>query len=90
VRWDSRASRPNLIQGVGIPLLPGRGNKLALADLKLAHEGGPRIGDVEARLRAFLNDFPELLNVSNFDLRLDAGSTVNVGDQKQLWAVEFQ
>lgn len=90
VRWDSRASRPNLIQGVGIPLLPGRGNKLALADLKLAHEGGPRVGDVEARLRAFLNDFPELLNVANFDLRLDAGSTVNVGDQKQLWAVEFQ
>jgi Zn-dependent metalloprotease len=90
VRWDARASRPNLIQGVGIPLLPGRGNKLAISDLKLAHEGGPRVGDVEARLRAFLNDFPELLNVSNFDLRLDAGSTVNVGDQKQLWTVEFQ
>ena len=36
VRWDTRGDRPNLIQGVGIPLLPGRGNKLALADLKLA------------------------------------------------------
>jgi Zn-dependent metalloprotease len=90
VRWDTRAERPNLIQGVGIPLLPGRGNKLALADLKLAHEGGPRVADVEAKLRAFLGEFPELLNVSGFDLRLDARSTVNAGDDKQLWSVEFQ
>ena len=90
VRWDKRAERPNLIQGVGIPLLPGRGNKLALADLKLAHAGGPTVADVEAKLRAFLGEFPELLNVSGFDLRLDAKSTVNAGDDKQLWAVEFQ
>ena len=90
VRWDTRAERPNLIQGVGIPLLPGRGNKLALADLKLAHAGGPTVADVEAKLRAFLADFPELLNVAGFDLRLDARSTVNAGDDKQLWSVEFQ
>ncbi len=90
VRWDTRAERPNLIQGVGIPLLPGRGNKLALADLKLAHSGGPTVADVEAKLRAFLADFPELLNVSGFDLRLDARSTVNAGDDKQLWSVELQ
>jgi trimeric autotransporter adhesin len=90
VRWDTRAERPNLIQGVGIPLLPGRGNKLGLSDLKLAHAGGPTVADVEAKLRAFLADFPELLNVSGFDLRLDARSTVNAGDDKQLWSVEFQ
>ena len=90
VRWDTRAERPNLIQGVGIPLLPGRGNKLALADLKLAHAGGPTVADVEAKLRGFLADFPELLNVAGFDLRLDARSTVNAGDDKQLWSVEFQ
>jgi len=90
VRWDKRAERPNLIQGVGIPLLPGRGNKLALADLKLAHAGGPTVADVEAKVRAFLADFPELLNLSGFDLRLDAKSTVNAGDDKQLWSVELQ
>ncbi len=90
VRWDKRAERPNLIQGVGIPLLPGRGNKLALSDLKLAHAGGPTVADVEAKVRAFLADFPELLNVSGFDLRLDARSTVNAGDDKQLWSVELQ
>jgi trimeric autotransporter adhesin len=90
VRWDERNNRPNLIQGTGIPLLPGRGNRLALADLKLGHEGGPGMADIEAKLRGFLGDFPELLNVSQFDLRLDAKSTVNVGDDKQLWFVEFQ
>jgi hypothetical protein len=90
VRWDSRNDRPNLIQGVGIPLLPGRGNKLAVSDLKLAHPGAPEVGDIEARLRGFLADFPELLNVGAFDLRLDPASTVNVGDKKQLWFVEFQ
>jgi len=90
VRWDKRSDRPNLIQGVGIPLLPGRGNKLAASDLKLAHEGGPRMADVEAKLRGFMADFPELLGVSGLDLRLDEKSSVNVGEDKQLWFVEFQ
>ncbi|MFL6236477.1 MAG: hypothetical protein ACJ76N_25325 [Thermoanaerobaculia bacterium] len=85
VRWDTRSDRPNLIQGAGIPLLPSRGNKL-----KLAHEGGPDLKDVEARVRAFLADFPELLNVSGFDLRLDPASTVNAGEEKQIWFVELQ
>jgi Zn-dependent metalloprotease len=90
VRWDSRSDRPNVIEGSGIPVLPGRGNKLRLSDLKLAHEGGPGVKDVEARLRSFLADFPEVLKVGHLDLRLDPASTVNVGDEKQLWFVEFQ
>lgn len=90
VRWDTRSDRPNLIQGSGIPLLPGQGNKLALADLKLAHEGGPNLKDVETRVRAFLADFPELLNVSGFDLRLDPESTTNAGEDRQIWFVELQ
>src|SRR5215207_2607011 len=90
VRWDKRSDRPNLIQGVGIPLLPGRGNNLNAAELKLGHDGGVRTADVEAKLRAFMDEFPELLGVSSFDLRLDARSTVNVGEDKQIWFVEFQ
>src|SRR5205823_13695727 len=85
-----RTDRPSPTQGAGIPLLPGRGNNLAAAALKLAHEGGPDITDVETRVRAFLADFPELLNVSGFDLRLDPASTVNAGEEKQLWFVELQ
>jgi hypothetical protein len=90
VRWDTRSDRPNLIEGAGIPLLPGHGNRLALADLKLAHAGGPDVKDVEARLRAFLDGLPELLNVAGFDLRLDPASTVNAGEDRQLWFVELQ
>jgi Zn-dependent metalloprotease len=85
VRWDARSDRPNLIQGVGIPLLPGRGNKLVAGKA-----GAPGVAEVEARLRAFLNDFPEILNVSGLDLRLDPAGTVNAGEQKQIWFVEFQ
>ena len=90
VRWDKRSDRPNLIQGAGIPLLPGRGNKLALSDLKLSHEGGPRMADVEAKLRAFMDEFPELLNVGNIDLRFDENGSVNVDAESQTWFVEFQ
>lgn len=90
VQWDSRADRPNLIQGIGIPLLPGRGNKLTLDDLRLKHEGGPTVRDVEGRLRDFMAEFPELLKVGNFDLRLRPAGTVNVGDDKEIWYVELQ
>ena len=90
VRWDKRSDRPNLIQGVGIPLLPGRGNKLAVSDLKLAHEGGPRMADVEAKLRGFMADFPELLGVSNVDLRFNEKGSVYAGGENDLWFVEFQ
>ncbi|MFL6193067.1 MAG: PepSY domain-containing protein [Thermoanaerobaculia bacterium] len=82
VRWDARSDRPNLIEGSGIPVLAGRGNKLA------ATAAGVR--DVEARLRSFLAEFPEVLKVGNFDLRLDPASTVNAGEEKQIWFVEFQ
>ncbi|HEV2856443.1 MAG TPA: hypothetical protein VHC97_26890 [Thermoanaerobaculia bacterium] len=90
VRWDKRSDRPNLIQGAGIPVLPGRGNNLRASDLKLAHEGGPRMADVEAKLRAFMDEFPELLGVSNIDLRLDEKSSVYAGGENDLWFVEFQ
>ncbi|RPH57519.1 hypothetical protein EHM82_01125, partial [bacterium] len=83
VRWDDRGNRPNLIQGIGIPLLPGRGNGLASS-------GDIHSAQVEARLRAFLDEFPEILDVAGLDLRLNPQSTVNVGADKAVWLVEFQ
>ncbi|HSF39213.1 MAG TPA: hypothetical protein VLT87_05420 [Thermoanaerobaculia bacterium] len=83
VRWDERGNRPNLLEGAGIPLIPGRGNKLAKA-------GEVKVADVEAGIRAFLADFPEVLDVAGLDLRLNAHSTVNVGKDKQVWLVELQ
>jgi hypothetical protein len=94
VRWDQRSDRPNLIQGAGIPFLPGRGNKLRRDDLKVGHGGELRMADVEGLVRQFLADFPEVLNVSGFDLRLDPNASVSVGDgvgdEHQLWFLELQ
>jgi hypothetical protein len=83
VRWDERGNRPNLIQGVGVPLLPGRGNSLAPA-------GEIQTAEVERRLRGFLGEFSEVLDVAGLDLRLDPKSTANVGEDKQIWLVELQ
>jgi hypothetical protein len=59
-RWDLRGDRPHLIQGAGVPLLPGRGNRLTRGELGLPADGPLRLADVEARLRAFLAELPEL------------------------------
>lgn len=84
VRWDDRGNRPNLIEGAGIPLLPGRGNKITKPTVDV------RGTDVETAVRKFLVEFPEVLNVGGLDLRLDTKSTVNVGKDKQIWLVELQ
>lgn len=82
VRWDARNDRPNLVQGAGVPLVPGRGNGLAGAQVTTA--------DVERGVRGFLAEFPDLLNVEGIDLRLRPEGTVNAGVDKQLWFVELQ
>jgi trimeric autotransporter adhesin len=43
-----------------------------------------------AWLRAFMDDFPELLNVGNVDLRFSAEGSVEVDAEHQTWFVEFQ
>jgi hypothetical protein len=90
VRWDRRGDRPNVVQGIGVPLLPGRGNSLALADLRLGHPGGVQMGDVEKLVRGFMGEFPELLSLPAGDLRLDGKRSVNVGRDRQTWLLEFQ
>jgi trimeric autotransporter adhesin len=90
VRWDSRSDRVNLIQGVGVPVLPGRGNNLTQLRAGLASDGPVRVTDVERILRGFMNQYPELFRVSQEELRLNPKSTVNVGENHELWFVEFQ
>jgi trimeric autotransporter adhesin len=90
VRWDRRGDRPNVVQGSGVALLPGKGNSLVLADLGLGHAGVLQMADVESRVRGFMAEFPELLRVAPGDLRLDAKSSVNVGRDKEVWLLEFQ
>ena len=89
IRMDSRSGRPNLIEGAGIPLLPGRGNRLTLDDLKLGHAGDVTLADVEARVRAFLAQFPEVLRVAPEQLRLNEAASAKSGDG-HFWAVELE
>lgn len=90
IRLDTRGDRPNLIQGAGVPLLPGRGNRLTREELRLGHDGAITLADVEARVRGFLDEFPELLRVPQDQLRLDRKASVNAGPDRQLWFVELQ
>lgn len=85
IRWDNRSDRPNLVQGAGVPLLPGRGNTLTRPT-----EGPVRVGDVERAVRAFMSEYPEMFKVAQEELRLDPKSTVNVGEEGQIWLVELQ
>jgi Zn-dependent metalloprotease len=89
IRMDIRSGRPNLIEGIGIPLLPGKGNRLTRDDLNLGHAGDITLFDVEARVRAFLTQFPEVLRVAPGQLRLDEASSARAGDG-HFWSVELQ
>ena len=90
IRWDRRSNRANLIQGVGVPLLPGRGNTLKRADLPLLSAGEIRMADVEVLLRGFMGSFPELFTVDGSEFRLDPQRSAKVGSDGDLWFVEFQ
>ena len=89
VRWDTRSDMPHLVQGAGVPVLPGRGNGLTPSRVGLS-ASGPKVSDVERILRGFMAQYPELFRVSQEELRLNPKGTVNVGPEKQLWMVEFQ
>ena len=65
VRWDSRANRPHLIQGPGIPLVPGTGNQLTYDAIGLAPP--LRLEDLESRARRLLADNPWMLKLPNGD-----------------------
>ena len=90
IRMDTRSARPNLIEGVGIPLLPGKGNRLTLDDLKLGHPGDLTVKDVESLVRAFLAKFPEVLRVAPGQLRLDEKASARAGRDGQFWSIELQ
>lgn len=90
VRWDERGDRAHLIQGVGIPLLPGKGNKLTRSQLGLSAFRELSLNDVEPLLRDFMDRNLELFRVDLDDLVLDAESSVVAGENQNYWSVEFQ
>lgn len=89
LRWDRRSDRPNLIQGSGVPLLPGKGNSLTAAGLGLAAGATIDLAVVETRLRDFIAGNEELLQTRGLDFRLDPASSTAYGDGDTHWFVEF-
>jgi hypothetical protein len=87
--WDERGNRPNLIQGSGIPLVPGRGNNLRPADVGVAPGQNVTLPVVERLLRRFIDTHPALFRVAQADLLLHTESS-DVGSSGRLWLVEFE
>ena len=89
MRWDLRADRPNLIQGSGIALLPGRGNDLTAASLGLSAGEAVGIDLVEARLRGFIERNRDLLKTDGLAFRLDPAGSTPYGDGNSHWFIAF-
>jgi subtilisin-like proprotein convertase family protein len=89
VRWDARNERPHLVQGSGVPLLPGPGNQLTAAQVGL-RSGRAGLGDVERLVRAFMARYPELFRIAPENLRLDTTRSRAYGPDDRVWFVELQ
>jgi hypothetical protein len=90
IRWDIRSDRPHLVQGVGIPLIPGRGNTLRREGVGLPLGRRLEVADLEPLLRRFMERFPELFRVGAIDLALDPSRSVRHGTGDRHWFVEFR
>jgi len=88
VRWDQRSNLPNLVQGVGVPLLPGRGNKLSSSGLGIL--GEPQLADVDKLVRGFIARYPEMFGAPVSQLTLNTAASGNFGAERSVWFVELQ
>lgn len=90
VRWDLRSDRPHLVQGAGIPLIPGRGNVLLPETVGLPRRRELEVIDLEPLLRRFMDRFPEMFRVSGSELSLDPSGSSAYGPDNSVWFVEFR
>lgn len=86
IRMDPGTGRPTLISGEGIPILPGRGNRLNSQSLGLAEE--VTLPDVERLGRAFLQQEEDLFLPSRGELRLNLHRSGGFEDGR-LWYLDF-
>ena len=76
---DPRTTRATLVQGSGIPLIPGRGNGLrpeTLAGLPL-NDGEVGMETLEPLVREFIRSHAELLTPQDGSLKFDAATSVS-------------
>jgi hypothetical protein len=87
---DRRTGRLAYAEGEGIPWIPGRGNRLTLADLApvLGGRGAVDLTALETIARGFLAQSAKLLGVDPAVLALDRGRSGQAADY--LWLVDFQ
>ncbi|MCK9539301.1 GEVED domain-containing protein, partial [Dokdonella sp.] len=90
VTWDRRNDRPNLIQGSGIALVPGSGNRLTMASLGLAPGATVDLATVETLLRDFITANEAFLQVRGLELRLDPEASIPYGDGSTHWFIELE
>jgi len=83
ILWDERSDRPALISGVGIPIIPGRGNDLA-------GPSPPSVRELEPLLRRLMAAHPQLFDVGTCTFELREAGSGRVGRNGQLWFVELQ
>ncbi len=89
IRWDDRNDRPNVVQGSGIALIPGRGNALKPQQFGLASEADMTLGLVAAKAREFIATVPDLLRTDGLELELDGERSVQAGGDRPVWFLEF-
>jgi len=90
MRWDTRNDRPNLVQGSGIALVPGNGNRLTAASLGLASNEQIDMAVVESRLLEFIAANSALLKTDGLEFQLDLNSSVAQGKDNTHWFIELQ
>jgi subtilisin-like proprotein convertase family protein len=89
VRWDDRGNRPNVVQGSGVPLIPGHGNTLTPQAFGVAHEADLNLGAVAAKAREFVDSAADLIGTDGIELQLDAERSLVAGGDRPVWFVEF-
>jgi len=82
VQTDARAAIPLIIQGAGIPWIPGSGNQLP-------PRGDVRPDDLAAIAAGFTAQYSDLLGVTNDDLLLDRHTLVHFGKGNRYWSLRL-
>lgn len=87
MRRDRRSDRPNLIQGSGIALIPGKGNTLHPSDVGVQATSQIDLSFVEGRLREFMARNPTLLGSDGLDFVLDPDNSAPFGEGNTHWFI---
>jgi hypothetical protein len=86
---DRRTGRPALIEGSGLPWIPGEGNRLSKSDLREVLAPGAEVkrGTLVRLAKDFIRQYKELFGVEVADLDVASGATGDYGGY--LWYVQF-